>query len=73
MTPRQAKRCCEVDRLKDTCIGSGDYWFLVDQGYVTLTKQPKGATAEKQMHIPRRVFNIFVDWYNTGSKKGKKK
>lgn len=40
-----------------------DYWLLVGYDKITITKQSWGEGPEVSVKIPRRQFNILVDWY----------
>ena len=72
-TPREAvtfNQICEIPRDN---MGTKDFWFMVDGGAVIIAKQTSGSDLEAKISIPRKDFNRFIDWYNTGTYKRTRK
>jgi len=66
MKPRDATTFDEVCQLENDNITAGNFWMLVEDDAVTMVKQPSEEQPKAAVTIPREVFNLFVDWYNTG-------
>ena len=73
MVPREAKTFEQICKLKRDNVSTTEYWIEVDELVVTLCKQRLTNPPEERIDIPRKDFNTLVDWYNTGSKKPKRK
>jgi len=71
MTPREAKTRDDVANLKRDNISFPNFWMMAIEGEVTICEQTPGEHPKNTVTIPRKVFNQMVDWYNTGSKRGR--
>ena len=71
--PREAKTLAGIIRMDRDCVETERYWMSVDEGDVCLYEQQYGLPATAKMHIPRKTFEAFIDWYNTGVWKQPKK
>ena len=65
-TPREVKTFDELCALPCDNVSSTTHWIVVSEASVVLTQQRVGEPTEASITIPRRVFNRFIDWYNTG-------
>lgn len=65
-TPRQATTNKRICALPFDNVSHPDFWMAVDERDVSIFKQRSGEVATGRVTIPRRVFDLFVDWYNTG-------
>ena len=68
-TPREAKTFAQICEMPRDNWSYGDFWMMVVGPDVVITKQRSGEMSTEKIKIPRRVFNRFVDIYNTGSAK----
>jgi len=68
MRPRDAITFDEICQLERDNVGAGDFWLILDgeDGTVTIAEQPLGEKFKTKVTMPREVFDVFVDWYNTG-------
>jgi len=64
--PRMARTNRQIRALARDNVSTRDYWILVDEGSVTISKQRSGQTRTEHVTISRAAFDRFVDWYNTG-------
>lgn len=66
MRPRDARslnQICSMPRDNMECRG---FWMMLNGDgtcSVTITAQRVGESPTQQINIPRRVFDLFVDWY----------
>lgn len=72
-TPREARTMNQICAIPRDNIDRGDYWMMLGAGEVTLAKQQVGGPPDARLDIPRRVFDAFVDWYQTGQWPPKRK
>lgn len=40
--------------------------MLLDRDRIVLCEQPVGESPTGKVAIPRRTFEAFIDWYNSG-------
>ena len=68
--PREARTFNQIVGIPRDNVATPGYWFMLGgEGFtnrVTIAKQRTGEAAEWMVHVPRRDFERFIDWYNTG-------
>ncbi|MFH1485600.1 MAG: hypothetical protein ABIH46_05990, partial [Chloroflexota bacterium] len=65
MKPRDAITFDGICQLERDNIYVGNFWMSLQDDTVMLVMNPKG-WGKAQIVIPRDIFDVFVDWYNTG-------
>lgn len=63
LIPRKADTISKICKLKRDNVGTKHYWFSIDEHEVTLCKQSMGCEAMCILTMPKRTFNLFVDYY----------
>jgi hypothetical protein len=63
LSPQQADTLDKICQLKEDNTDTLNFWFMVDEDTVTITKQGRGESSEWMHSIPRKDFNKFVKWY----------
>ena len=59
------KQICELPRDNDSY---GNFWWIIDEGTITLSNQKIGEEPTERITLRRHVFEKLVRWYLTGSK-----
>jgi len=63
-TPREARTFEQINGLLQDCLHAGPHCLLVCDGCVKISD---GYTkAASVIRMPRKTFEAFIDWYNTG-------
>ncbi len=65
LSPQQANTESKILKLKRDNCDTPDFWILVKENLITITKQKSGQYSEGSIDIPRRVFNRFIKFYTT--------
>ncbi len=66
--PRAATSTDALCAMPRDNVSSGDYWVIVDESTISFCHQKTGEDpTEGPVQIPRRIFERFVRWYDTGS------
>jgi phage I-like protein len=66
LTPKTANTEEEICKLNRDNVSTKNYWFLVEENHITLAKQKSGEQAEAAISIPKKTFNAFIKFYETG-------
>lgn len=66
VTPRKARTITQFLRMKRDNISWRGYWMLVEDTRVSIAKQKIGYECGGIVSIPKRIFDVMVDWYNSG-------
>ena len=61
--PRDARTLDDLCALTRDTVTYGEFWALTDGHTVTLARQRVGEAAAEIISIPRRTFNLIVNWY----------
>lgn len=64
--PQRARTTAALERLERDNVAYGDFWMLIDEATVSMTRQKVGEFPTEKISIPRHVFDKFVRWYTTG-------
>lgn len=63
LSPRNAKTLNEICSLRTDHHDLKHSWILTDGVNVTITKQDVGCLSTESVTLPRREFNLLIDWY----------
>lgn len=66
LKPIEARTFKQICSLPRDNLDYKNFWFMVDEGQVTLTAQKIGEAPTSQISIPRAVFDRMARWYLTG-------
>jgi hypothetical protein len=65
-TPRDATNNNVIAKIPRDNVATHEHWMIIGHSTVTLAAQKDGQASKAEIEIPRRTFNAFIDWYNTG-------
>ena len=63
---RTFNQICQLPRDNDSY---GNFWWIINEGVITLCEQPSGGNPVQRIQMPRHVFEKAARWYLTGSKR----
>lgn len=68
LTPRTARTVDQLCTLKRDNVSTRSHWIIVDADAqrVVIHAQRNGESSTESICLPRRTFEKFIDWYNTG-------
>lgn len=72
LTPREARTFKQICDLPSSSVDTPSHWILLGSRGITICEQRLGGAGQRQVILPRRTFEKFIDWYNTGKTSARK-
>jgi hypothetical protein len=68
LSPKEARTFSRICSLQRDNITFGDYWMLVQERTVVISKQKVGESRAESAELPRHIFEKFIAWYEKPQK-----
>lgn len=64
LSPREATKFKKICSLETDGVYTRHSWLSLSEKHVDIVNQKSGEPASGQVHLTRKAFEKFIDWYN---------